>query len=136
MAKTFTFQLTASNILGTLEQAFEFDNFKNIIPDAPSKFEKVEDSSSHNINSVQTTWKMPMGKLGALDEKLDFEISVNSECSGEKRILLREFYSGDGPKNFSYRIPLDYSHVWYVIRIRMKISRAETDQLMRRPCVR
>lgn len=135
VVKTFTFQLTASNILGTNEQEFEFDNWKNIIPDAPSKFEKVEDSSSHNKNSVQTTWKMPMGKLGALEEKLDFEISVNSECSGEKRILLREFYSGEGPKNFSYRIPLDFSHVWYVIRIRMKISRAENDEIMWSPWV-
>lgn len=134
VAKTFTFQLTASNILGTLEQVFEFDNFKNIIPDAPSKFEKQEDSINY-MNSVLTSWKMPVGKLGALEEKLDFEISVNSECSGEKRILLREFYSGEGQKNFSYRIPLDFSHVWYVIRIRMKISRADNEEKMWSPWV-
>lgn len=130
-AKILTFQLTATNILGLHEQIFEFDNFKNIIPDAPSKFEKVGESN----NSVLTTWKMPIGKLGALEEKLDFEISVNSECSGEKKIPLREFYSGHGPKNFSYRIPLNYSHVWYVIKIRMKISRADNIEKMWSPWI-
>lgn len=130
VAKTFTFELTASNTLETTKQKFEFDNFKNIIPDAPTKFEKGESSTK---NSIFTTWKMPVGKLGALEEKFDFEISVNSECSGEKRFLLREFYSGEGPKNFSYHIPLDYSHIWYVIRIRMKISRADNVEVMWSP---
>lgn len=126
VAKTFTFQLISTNILGNKSQLFEFDNFKHIIPDPPSKFEKV----SENENSILTSWKMPPGKFGALEEKLDFEISVNSECSGEEKISLPNFYSGYGSKNFSYRIPLKYSHVWYVIKIRMKVSRAENIEKM------
>lgn len=130
----FFFNLTAINHLGSHSQDFEFDNFKNIIPsDGPSKFETIGEPKS---DSVFTSWRLT-GKLAVLAENMDFEIKVNSSCSGEQIIFLKEkeFYMNSGVKIFNYTIPLNYTYDWYVIKIRMKISRADDIEKMWSPWI-
>ncbi|KAL7010742.1 hypothetical protein ACKWTF_016858 [Chironomus riparius] len=129
-SQRFVFMLYASNRFASVNQTFEIDNWANVIPDKPERFNITATYSDR----IEVAWNVPL-KLSVFPERFDFEFLINStvECGESRSILLPNFpenHEIEKRKTYVYSIPVRYSHTWYDISIRMKVSTAENIEKM------
>lgn len=124
----FNFNLYSNNTFGTYNQSFTINNFASVITSPPEKLAATE----INSYSVTLSWEINFELLG-FPELFDFQIISQSTCDLEWKtidVLSYRPISKDSQKYYNYFLPLNYSHTWYDIRLRMRSSVAPNEEEM------
>ena len=124
--QNFEFLFTASNTLGTNEQVVPVDNYASVIPGPVENFKDVKLYSDR----VELSWNVNP-QLLVFPKPFDYEFLIvsSTECDSDpKRMRFTNIPSvdlaSDHSTNFSQTINLKFTHTWYDISVRMRISTA------------
>ncbi|GAB0097928.1 Cytokine receptor [Sergentomyia squamirostris] len=121
--RTYFFSLDTGNALGTNQQNFSIDNFRSVRPDPPSMLNVTKREPKRVTISWQLSYHFKAFEMNFTHEGIIRSPSDEWQSLDMSRLIVRD--------KIYYSLTIDnlYAHMWYDVRIRVKVTRALRDEL-------